>query len=260
MEMGSGGASPRAKTATVDRPAEALRAARALGERVRPVALARERVLPVHPSLGSLFPDGGLLRGSVLACEGAGAHTLALALTAAATQAGAWMAIVGVDSLGLPAAVELGVAPERVFRVALPAGAPPDQLATVLAAAVDGAEIVLACGVGVRAGDARRLAARLTTRGGLLVLTGPVGGFVPDLRCAVTARRWEGLGTGSGRLTSCLATVEAGGRRAERRRRVDVWFPAADGQLAPTSTELVNRERPSTAAGSPVGEEERRAG
>ena len=217
---------------------------RAIGERVRPLALAGERILPVHPLLAPLFADGGLRRGTVIGCEGVASLSLGLALAATASQAGAWTGIVGLPSLGAAAAVELGVAMERVFRVSSPPAESAGQFLAVLAAVADGVDVLMTAGAGVRAGDARRLAARLSSRGGVLLVVGAPGGFTPDVVCRVTAVQWTGLeagegpgsGTGSGRLTARRATVESSGRRADRRRQVELWFPGQAGSLAPLST------------------------
>jgi putative intracellular protease/amidase len=103
----------------------------ALAERVRPVMLARDRQLPVLPALESLFPGGALRRGSVVAVgSGAdagpvpgsdagpsGTTSLALALAAGPSQGGSWVATVGLGSLGLLAAADLGVALDRLVLV-----------------------------------------------------------------------------------------------------------------------------------------------
>lgn len=79
-----------------------------LAGRVRPVALAGERVLPVAAVLEPLLPDGGLRRGSVVTVGGS--RSLALALVAAASEAGSWCAaVVRESSLGLLAAAEAGI-------------------------------------------------------------------------------------------------------------------------------------------------------
>ena len=56
-----------------------------VAERTRPLVLARTRLLPVLPPLAPLLPDGGLPRGITVAVGGAGATSLALEPTAAAT-------------------------------------------------------------------------------------------------------------------------------------------------------------------------------
>lgn len=122
---------------------------REAAERVRPVALAREHTLPVAPALAALLP-GGLPRGSTVSvgtgadprAAGApvGATSLALALAAAPSQAGSWVALVGVPALGLAAAAELGVALERVAVIEAP---PADTWAVVLGALVGAFDLVL---------------------------------------------------------------------------------------------------------------------
>src|SRR5436190_9468420 len=86
-------------------------------ERVTPLALAGERALPVDSLLSPLFPEG-LRRGSIVRCEGPASHSLALSLAAGPSQAGSWVATVGLPALGAAAAVELGVAMERLVRIA----------------------------------------------------------------------------------------------------------------------------------------------
>jgi hypothetical protein len=59
-------------------------------ERVRPVSLARDQLLPVVPALLDLLPDPGLARGSMVsvgATRGGGSTALALALAAASAVA-----------------------------------------------------------------------------------------------------------------------------------------------------------------------------
>ena len=87
---------------------------------VGPVAFARDRMLPVVPALQPLLPDGGLVRGSVVGCTGATGVSVALATMAGASAAGSWLACVGLPSLGLRAASEVGIALERLMMVAEP--------------------------------------------------------------------------------------------------------------------------------------------
>ena len=95
----------------------------ALAERVRPVTLAREQRLPVLGPLEPLLPDGGLRRGITVSVGSApgigGATSLALALAAGPSISGSWVAAVGVPSLGLAAAAELGIDLERFVLVAI---------------------------------------------------------------------------------------------------------------------------------------------
>ncbi|HEX6235794.1 MAG TPA: hypothetical protein VFZ68_01300 [Acidimicrobiales bacterium] len=213
-----------------------------LGERVRPTDLARDRRLPVLPAFEGLLPGAGLRRGATVAVGArpgvTGATSLALALAAGASQAGSWVAAVGLGSLGLVAAAELGVSLERLVLVADP-GRDRAGWASVVAALVDGFDVVLvatggSAGGGLRAGDARRLVARVRERGAVLVA---VGGDLPGdrspLRLAVTASAWEGLGEGWGHLQGRRVAVEVGGRgEAARARRAELWLPGPDGAVA----------------------------
>ena len=208
--------------------------------RTRPVALAREALLPVLPALEGLLPEPGLRRGTTVGVGGGpGATSLALALGAAASAAGSWAAAVGLPSLGLEAAGELGVALERLLLVE----PPPDRWATVVAALVDAVDLVhVALPPRVRLGDARRLAARARERGAVLVVHAPgapgasgVGAWpeAPAVRLTVEAAAWEGpAGEGAGRLTARRVEVVGGGRGAAARpRRAALWLPDATGSV-----------------------------
>ena len=110
-------------TGRVSVPAPDLAALRLLGDRVRSLAGAAERTLPVPAALVDLVPQGGLQRGSTAATGGVAATSLALALVGPVTVAGSWVAVVGLPRLGLLAAAELGVDLERVILVADPGAA-----------------------------------------------------------------------------------------------------------------------------------------
>jgi hypothetical protein len=208
--------------------AERISALHELAARARPVALAREHVLPVLEPLQPLLPDG-LRRGSTVAVGDS--TSLALALVAGASGAGLWTAAVGVSSLGLAAAAELGVALDRFVVVAEP---PRDAWATVLATLVDALDVVLVrCRHRVKGNDARRLIARARERGAVLVLLGDSWPEAPDLQLSIVHSQWEGIGAGHGHLQARRITIESGGRRAAARaRRLDVWLPSFDGSVA----------------------------
>ena len=196
--------------------------------RTSPVSPAGSRVLPVAPPLEPLLP-GGLRRGSIVAVEGA--TSLALAVLAGPSAAGSWCAAVGLPSLGLVAAAELGMALERLALVASPGTG--DGWATVVAALVDAMDVVLVRPpTHLRPGDARRLVARARERGAVLVAAGRWGERA-DVRLRVTARVWEGLGEGHGRLRARRVDVVAEGRGAAARPRLrSLWLPGPGGGLA----------------------------
>ena len=85
-----------------------------LAAAVAPTTLARQRTLPVADPFVPLLPDGALARGRAVSCRGIAATSLAIALAAEATTAGAWLAVVDVPWLGVEAAGELGVPLERL--------------------------------------------------------------------------------------------------------------------------------------------------
>ena len=209
-----------------------------LAEQVRPVTFAHEQLLDVLEPLRGILPGGGLRRGSSVALDGPAATSLALALAAAPSAAGSWVATVGMPSLGLVAAAELGVSLARLALVADPG---PQAWGSVVAALIDAFDVVLVRADGrVRTGDSRRLLARARERGAVVLRTGHGWQEGAEVRLTVAAGRWEGLGEGHGHLRARQVEVVVGGRRAAgREQRIRLWLPSADGtvelvQAAPT--------------------------
>jgi len=201
-----------------------------LAEQVRPVTFAHEQLLEVLDPLRELLPGGGLRRGSSVAVEGPAATSLALALAAGPSATGSWVATVGMPSLGLVAAAELGVSLARLALVADPG---PDTWGSVVAALIDAFDVVLVRSDGrVRTGDGRRLLARARERGAVLLRTGTGWQEGADVRLRVTSGAWEGLGDGHGHLRARQVEVMVGGRRAAgREQRMRLWLPSADGTV-----------------------------
>jgi hypothetical protein len=201
----------------------------------RSAVLADERLLPVVPALRPLLPNQGLRRGATVAVGRSAA--LALALVAGASAAGSWVAAVGLPDLGILAAAETGIALERLALVPAPG---PRAWPTVVAALLDAIDVVLVRSPpGLPPAQARRLAARARERGAVLVPLGPWP-EPADLRLAVTASAWHGLGQGYGTLRARRVEVAVTGRGpASRERRTLLWLPGSDGAI--------------TAAGSPEG-------
>jgi hypothetical protein len=199
-----------------------------LAEKARPVAMAGERLLPVLAPLAPLLPDGALRRGSVVSTTGS--TSLALALLAGASAAGSWCAAVGLPSLGVVAAAEVGIALDRFPLVAAPANL--DEWVWAVGALADAVDVVLARPPGaVREAQARRLAAKARERSAVLVIRGPWPGA--DVRLAVASAAWEGVGQGDGRLRARRVDVVANGRgAAAREKRVALWLPGPDGGVA----------------------------
>lgn len=177
-----------------------------------PYELRRE-VLAVPAPLDELFPYGGPTLGGVLTVEGA--TSLVLSLAAAASAKGQWAAAVGMPQLGLAAAAEAGVDLERFVLVP----DPKDQWARVVAALVDGVDLVVVTPPrNARQAEARQVAARVREKRGILVVAGgwPVQ---PELTIRLDSSEWTGLGDGYGRLTGRRTRYSASGRGAAARPR-----------------------------------------
>lgn len=209
---------------------------------VRPVSstsFASERILPVDDLFVPLFhapgaERSGLVRGQVIHCAGAASLSLALSLTAAATRAGAWLAIVDVPALGVEAAGELGVPLERLVRIETGS---TGQWADVMGAVADGFELIVTeVPRGISATMARRVHQRLRARGGVLLTTASGRRGSPlssDLDVHAVSSQWEGLGAGHGHLAARRLVVEASGRRLPTVRSIDVWLPGPTGRPEP---------------------------
>ncbi len=167
------------------------------------------RLLPVHDSLAGLLPAGGLERGGTLVVGGS--TSLVLALLAEASRAGGWAAFVGLPRVGVLAAHELGLDLARLVLVPAPGPDGP----TVVAALLDGVDVVVVGDVALTDADRRRLSARARERDAVLVSTTPWPGAHVTLTAEIA--RWEGLGRGEGRLRSRRLTVRGGGRGAAAR-------------------------------------------
>jgi hypothetical protein len=211
-----------------------------LAERIRPVVLARQAVVPVLESLERLVPDGGLIRGSTITIGGVGATSLALQLSTAASQSGSWVVVVGLNDLAPAAVLEANLDAERVaFIDPGKSGRHVDVLAALIGA-VD--VIVLDARLSLRPSDSRRLASRLRERGSILIVVSP-GGAVnsslsADLSLTVSDAQWEGLGCGHGHLRSRRVRVGVDGRgRASRTARCELLLPSVDAQVATAESE-----------------------
>jgi hypothetical protein len=196
----------------------------------------RDRVVPVEPALTSLFPDAGLRRGHVVSCGGVAAWSLACAVAARAVAAGSWLAVVGVDGFGVEAALEHGIAPERVVAVA---AADVGAWADRLAAAADGFELLLTMPPRGAERSMRKLRQRLQARGSVLITVpaAPDVGrelrraapFPADVELTTTDASWLGIEVGHGRLLARRVTICVGGRRVPRPVTLDCWLPGPDG-------------------------------
>ena len=204
-----------------------------LAELARPVSYASEQALPVLPALESILPNRCLQRGStVLVQGGPGAHSVALGLAAGASGAGSWVAALGIPSLGVASAAELGVVLERLILVSPP---PATLWVTVAAALIDAFDVVLVDWPGISGSMARRLGMRTRERKTVLIpvatLQDRLWNEAADIRLTVSNARWYGLGWGFGRLCARRLEVETGGRRSPRPYRTGLWLPDEQGRV-----------------------------
>ena len=177
--------------------------------------------LPVAKALQPIVPDGVLVRGRTVLCSGDAAMSAALLTVSAATQAGSWLAIVGVSDFGLMSACEQGVALQRTVLVT-PTANKKDWTSTV-AAVADGFDVVmLEVPQGVSEFDARRIQTRIQARRNVLVLVEtsrhatPRSVFQPDVVLHTVTTQWDGIEHGAGYVQGRLIDVMVSGRRVPR--------------------------------------------
>src|SRR5215217_8513357 len=151
--------------------------------------------------------------------------SLATALVAGPSQAGEWIAFVGVPDLGLEAAAQFGIDLDRTVVVPRPG----ELWLSVTAGLLDVASMVIVKPpVPASAQQAERLKARLRMKDAALVCWGEWPRS--DATLTVTESSWHGLGRGHGRLTarSVVVSVRQGGAA----RRIQLWLPGLDQQIA----------------------------
>ncbi len=229
---------------------------------VAPSALVRH-TLPVADAMEKLFPEGGMVRGTTVAvdaADGAGATSLALTMVAAASQAGSWVAVVGMGDLGLGALLACGLDPGRVLLVDRVPTADWPRVIGALAAGVDVLVVAAPDGGGrtgqktdrgrpgrnsgrssggrpgsrsggLASGVGRRLATLARERGNVVVtMRWEIVGFEPSVRLKVVDSQWDGLDRGYGHLRRRRMAVERSGRgSAARRQQHWLWLPGDDG-------------------------------
>jgi hypothetical protein len=184
-----------------------------------------DRALPTLPAVTDLLSGAALRGGSVYSVRGSTA--LVMAMMAGPSADGAWCGVVGLPSFGAEAARGLGVDLERLVLVP----DPERDWLSVVAALVDALTVVVVRPPGeVTPGEASRLAARLRTRGAMLIAVGSWPGS--EARLEVQGSGWTGLGAGEGCLTGRRATVAVTGRGASvRPQQHELWLPAVDGSI-----------------------------
>ena len=203
-----------------------LDALRRAAEQAKPVSLAGERSLPVLDALEPLLPDGIRRGATATVAGGPGSTALALALGAAASTAGSWVGVVAAPGLGLLAATEVGLAPERMLVVQ---DVPAASVATAVAALLDAVDVVYVGGT-IAAADARRLVARAREREAVLIPLGARWPLGADVRLTVAEPEWRW----DGRLVARRVQVTASGRGVyARERTASLWLPDESGAVSP---------------------------
>jgi len=188
---------------------------RELQARIRSMQATKldSRALDTSPTVAGLLPGGSLKTGVAYTIEGS--TSLAMALMAGPSAAGAWCGVVGVPTFGTEAAAAAGVDLERLALVPYPG----DQWLPVTAALADVLTVVV-----VRPplppsdGTVARLMGRLRERGTTLIVLGRWPGA--EARLEVTRSAWNGLGDGHGYLRSRQLTVGVTSRTGRRDREV----------------------------------------
>lgn len=193
--------------------------------------LAPERLV-VADDVCKLLPDSGLVRGRIIRCSGDAGLSLALSLCSRATQQGSWLGVVGVAHLGVLAAVEHGVALERMVLVQ-----PPNtsrEWSVTVSAVIDGFDLlVVAVLARLSANDARRVQTRLQSRRAVMIIVDNMtlsrstsrfaperepDPFVADVILDTKTKSWSGIDNGSGYLQHRDVSIRVSGRRVARQR------------------------------------------
>jgi hypothetical protein len=226
--------------------AERVTDLRLVADKVAPLALARERTMPLLPALTSLFPEGGLRRGSMVAVGGVGATSLALAVAAGPSASGSWTAVVGDPGLGLAAAAESGVVLERML-VIDPRGQDAAGVVAALVGAVD--VVVVGPGVRIRPADVRRLSSRMRERGSVLIRIGSLDEPGVDIGLRIVESEWTGLGVGHGLLRARRVRIETQGRgSAAQPRGAAMLLPGPRGAPIALGEHALGEHAPETEA------------
>lgn len=193
----------------------------------------RDLVLPTSDALAALLPDRGLVRGRVVTCSGPAGVSLALAAVAQAVAAGSWLAVISMDWLCPEAAIEMGIAAERIVRVD-----PPERSgigwAEVVAGAIDGFEVILTQPPpGVSTEIWRRVRSRLRSREAVLLAVGDRARPEGDVVVHTVNPTWVWASRERAHLQARRVEVEVSGRRVPRTIRGELWLPAPGGCLRP---------------------------
>jgi hypothetical protein len=207
--------------------APAAASVRELQERIRQMQATKleTRTLATTPALAPLLPGGALKAGSAYSVEGS--HSLAMAMMAGPSAAGAWCGVIGLPDFGAEAAGRSGIDLDRLVFVPHPG----DQWLAVVSAVIDVVTVVVTVAP-PRLGDAlaARLAARIRQREATLIVLG--GWPQSEATLRITESTWGGIGEGFGHLASRQVTVSAVGKGFRgQKRSARLWLPDAREQV-----------------------------
>ena len=184
--------------------------------------------------LGAVLGEGRLPRGAASVVTGS--TSLVLALLATSQGSSDWLAFVGAPDVGMLAAVDAGVALERVALVPRTG----DDPVGVIAALLDGMTyVVIGPDARLTASERRRLLARARERGSGLVSMSPWEQAAA--RLDVVEHRWSGVDGGGGYLRRCELDVARTARGVTDRWTVTLPMPAG-----PLVDAVAGHARPAT--------------
>ncbi|HEY6813689.1 MAG TPA: hypothetical protein VI074_13475 [Propionibacteriaceae bacterium] len=208
-------------------PQKALSRIHELQQRVqRMQGPAISRTLELLPGLSGVIQ---LRTGEAYAVD---SPSLATALVAGPSQAGEWIAFVGVPDLGLEAAAQFGIDLDRTVVVPRPG----ELWLSVTAGLLDVATVVVVKPpMPVTAQQAERLKSRLQMKDAALVCLGEWPRSNATL--TITESSWLGLGRGHGRLMARRVVVSV--RQGGPVRHLPLWLPDPEQQVAECDHEVV---------------------
>lgn len=191
--------------------------------------LASQRPRTVRGPFAAVFPNG-LRPGTSIAVSAArptleaAALRNVIALAAGVVPPDGWVAVVGMSSLGVLAAVEVGLALEHLVFL----DAPTSVWGPVAVAAVDAFDVVvLAVPPRPKLVEVRRLVGRARERSTTVIATGRgATAWGGEARVVTSAVTWDGLGDGHGSLHTCRVTVDLDGRGSVQARRMELVLGA----------------------------------
>ena len=163
-------------------------------------------------------------RGRIHGVRGDAAASLLNALVARATDEGAWCAFVDMQSTGLRAAHEHGVALHRV--ICVDTDRSPASWGRIVGALVEGIDIVVVRDPVCSPAEARRVASRVKAQGAILLVHGDLSSFPVDVMLTASTRTWQFRACAVSRRVQ----VSAEGRRMPGVRRAEVLLPSPSGR------------------------------